>query len=224
MKKFVTLFGSLFLISALISCSALSSEGEGASLSVQLPAKSAARAAADSNSDESTSWKDNIVSYTIEIALAQSQTATREAASTNAAEDSSEQSTQEQTDSQAQTSAPYRTKDAKPGELIRFEEIPAGQYTVKVFAKDSSSNIIGGGEKNTQVEEGKTTTVPITISEYKTSDDDSPSEEDEKTATVTLESISVDTSKATTSYTVGDQFSSEGLVVTAAYSDTTTKM
>ena len=46
-----------------------------------------------------------------------------------------------------------------------------------------------------------------------------PSSTDEE---VTLSSISVDASSATTTYTVGDTFSSDGVVVTATYSDSTT--
>ena len=52
------------------------------------------------------------------------------------------------------------------------------------------------------------------------SDDD---DDDDDSPAVTLSSIAVNTEKATTSYKIGDTFSTDGITVTATYTDNTTK-
>lgn len=59
-----------------------------------------------------------------------------------------------------------QSKNAGWDETVSFEELPVGSYKVTVLALDSEEKILGRGEEAAQVEEGKVSSVKISIKKY----------------------------------------------------------
>ena len=59
-----------------------------------------------------------------------------------------------------------QSKNAGWDETVSFEELPVGSYKVTVLALDSEEKILGRGEETAQVEEGKVSSVKISIKKY----------------------------------------------------------
>ena len=59
-----------------------------------------------------------------------------------------------------------QSKNAGWDETVSFEELPVGSYKVTVLAFDSEEKILGRGEETAQVEEGKVSSVKISIKKY----------------------------------------------------------
>lgn len=59
-----------------------------------------------------------------------------------------------------------QSKNAGWDETVSFEELPVGSYKVTVLALDSEDKILGRGEEAAQVEEGKVSSVKISIKKY----------------------------------------------------------
>ena len=59
-----------------------------------------------------------------------------------------------------------QSKNADWDETVSFEELPVGSYKVTVLALDSEEKILGRGEEAAHVEEGKVSSVKISIKKY----------------------------------------------------------
>ena len=59
-----------------------------------------------------------------------------------------------------------QSKNAGWDETVSFEELPVGSYKVTILALDSKEKILGRGEEAAQVEEGKVSSVKISIKKY----------------------------------------------------------
>ncbi len=59
-----------------------------------------------------------------------------------------------------------QSKNAGWDENVSFEELPVGSYKVTVLALDLEEKILGRGEEAAQVEEGKVSSVKISIKKY----------------------------------------------------------
>ena len=59
-----------------------------------------------------------------------------------------------------------QSKNAGWDETVSFEELPVGSYKVTVLAFDSEEKILGRGEEAALVEEGKVSSVKISIKKY----------------------------------------------------------
>ena len=59
-----------------------------------------------------------------------------------------------------------QSKNADWDETVSFEELPVGSYKVTVLALDLEEKILGRGEEAAQVEEGKVSSVKISIKKY----------------------------------------------------------
>jgi len=68
-----------------------------------------------------------------------------------------------------------QSKNAGWDETVSFEELPVGSYKVIVLALDSEDKILGRGEEAAQVEEGKVSSVKISIKKYVAPVDEEPS-------------------------------------------------
>ena len=68
-----------------------------------------------------------------------------------------------------------QSKNAGWDETVSFEELPVGSYKVTVLALDSKEKILGRGEEAAQVEEGKLSSVKISIKKYVAPVDEEPS-------------------------------------------------
>ncbi|WP_296327990.1 hypothetical protein [uncultured Treponema sp.] len=68
-----------------------------------------------------------------------------------------------------------QSKNAGWDETVSFEGLPVGSYKVTVLALNSEEKILGRGEEAAQVEEGKVSSVKISIKKYVAPVDEEPS-------------------------------------------------
>lgn len=181
MKKSFFAFGLILSAVALISCSAISSDADSASLSVRLPSKTAARSvgaassAVSSDSDEASEsyWWSEVSYFTVEIASSSAQAEQARAAAQGKGEESSQfgNASENGENNQGITQQYYQKKRGEPGKSVDFVDIPVGWYTVTVLALSGDNATLGGGSSSAAVEEGRNTQVAIELTEYKSSDD-----------------------------------------------------
>lgn len=115
-----------------------------------------------SRSATNPGWTESISHYTVEIALSQNYITI---------ENKNEK---------------FFSETGNSGEPVVFEQIPEGEYSVTVLAKDDNEKVIGGGESTAMVREGETETVTVNISKYENydnSDTDSDNTDSENTDT-----------------------------------------